>query len=91
MRTIGWRVIVEYGFHNHEVKIARLQIHINVIHMLVIHKVMATLFGHSNVGCLSSEEKTMVNQLTKNMVKPSQILLTIKDQDQTNDHQNHIQ
>ena len=45
---------------------------------------MATLFGHSNVGCLSSEEKTMVNQLTKNMVKPDQILLIIKDQNQKN-------
>jgi len=42
---------------------------------------MATLLGHSYVGHLSSEEKFMVNQLTKNMVKPSQILLAIKDQD----------
>ena len=33
---------------------------------------------------ISSEEKTMINQLTKNIVKLGQILLTIKDQDQTN-------
>ena len=48
------------------------------------HKVMTTLFGHSYASHLSSEEKTLVNQLTKNMVKPGQILLAIKDQDQTN-------
>ena len=48
------------------------------------HKVMTTLLGHSYVSRLSSEEKTMINQLTKNMVKLGQILLTIKDQDQTN-------
>jgi len=41
---------------------------------------METLFDHLYVGRLSSEEKTMVYQLTKNMVKPGQILLTIKDQ-----------
>ena len=43
---------------------------------------METLLGHSYVGHLSNEE--MVNQLTKNMVKLGQILLTIKDQDQKN-------
>ena len=48
------------------------------------HKVMATLLGLSYVGRLSSGEKIMVNQLIKNMVKPGQILLTNKDQDQTN-------
>jgi len=42
------------------------------------HKVMATLLGYSYVGRLSSEEKIMVNQSTKNMVKLDQILLTIK-------------
>ena len=45
---------------------------------------MATLLGLSYVGRLSSGEKIMVNQLIKNMVKPGQILLTNKDQDQTN-------
>jgi len=42
---------------------------------------MKTLFGHSYVGRLNSKEKTMVYQLTKNMLEPSQSLLTIKYQD----------
>ena len=37
VRTIGWKITLECGFHN--------------------HKVMTPLFGHSYVGCLSSEEK----------------------------------
>ena len=45
------------------------------------HKVMTTLFDHSYADRLSNEEKTLVNQLTKNMIKLGQILLTIKDQD----------
>jgi len=45
---------------------------------------MTTPFGHSYVGRLSSEEKTMVNQLINNMVKLDQILLKVKDQDQAN-------
>jgi len=48
------------------------------------NKVSETLLGYVHVGCLSSEEKTMLSQMTKNMVKPSQILLTIKDQDHKN-------
>jgi len=46
--------------------------------------VVATLLGHSYVGHLCSEEKNMVNQLTKNIVKLGQILLTTKKQDQKN-------
>ena len=46
------------------------------------HIVMETLLSHSYVDCLRSEEKTMVSQLTKNIVKPDKILLTIKYQDQ---------
>ena len=38
------------------------------------HKVMATYPGHSYGSRFSSEEKIMVNQLTKNMVKPGQVL-----------------
>ena len=45
---------------------------------------MRALLSHTYVGRLSSEAKTMVNHLTKNMVKPGQILLAIKDHDQTN-------
>jgi len=45
---------------------------------------MTILLGHSYDSCLSNEEKIMINQLTKNMMKFDQILLTIKDQNQTN-------
>ena len=38
------------------------------------HKVMTTLFDHSYADRLSNEEKTLVNQLTKNMIKLGQIL-----------------
>ncbi|KAH1216605.1 hypothetical protein GmHk_13G037446 [Glycine max] len=48
------------------------------------HKLMEILLGYSYASRLSSEKKTMVNQLTKNMVKSGQMLLTIKDQNQTN-------
>ncbi|RDX82859.1 hypothetical protein CR513_36299, partial [Mucuna pruriens] len=35
--------------------------------------------GHSYAGRLSAEEKSLVNDLTKNMVEPRNILLTLKD------------
>ena len=40
--------------------------------------------GHVYIGHLSSGEETMISQMTKNMVKPDQILFTIKDQDEKN-------
>jgi len=43
-----------------------------------------TLLGHVYVDRLSKEEKTLLDQMIKNIVKPSQFFLTIKDQDQTN-------
>ncbi|KAL5164246.1 hypothetical protein HKD37_18G049606 [Glycine soja] len=42
------------------------------------HKVISTILGHSYT------EKTVINQLIKNMVKLSQILLIIKDQTNVN-------
>jgi len=43
-----------------------------------------TLVEYLYVGHLSSEEKTLLSQMTKNMVKFGQILLTNKDQKQKN-------
>lgn len=43
------------------------------------HELAETLSGHSYVGRLSNEEKSLVDDMTKNMVKPRNILLTLKD------------
>ena len=45
------------------------------------HKVSETLLGHAYVSHLNSEEKTMLSQMTKNMLKSGQIFLIVKDQD----------
>ncbi|XP_020216699.1 PKS-NRPS hybrid synthetase CHGG_01239 [Cajanus cajan] len=43
------------------------------------HDLAETLVGHSYAGRLSAEEKSLVGEMTKNMVKPRNILLTLKD------------
>ncbi|KAL2323773.1 hypothetical protein Fmac_028152 [Flemingia macrophylla] len=43
------------------------------------HDLAETLVGHPYAGRLSAEEKSLVDDLTKNMVKPKDILLTLKD------------
>ena len=42
------------------------------------------MLGHAYIYRLSNEEKTLLDQMTKNMIMPSQVLLTIKSQDETN-------
>lgn len=48
------------------------------------HEVFETLLGYAYIGCLSNGEKNLLNQMIKNMVKPNEILLTIKYQDLAN-------
>ncbi|KAJ1419479.1 TRASH domain [Sesbania bispinosa] len=47
------------------------------------HDVAENLEGHPYVGRLSVEEKSLLEDMTKNMMKPGSILLTLKDH---NDH-----
>jgi len=48
------------------------------------------LFGHTYVGPLNREGKTMLSQMTKNFEKPSQSFFMVKDKDQRNVTTNKI-
>ena len=48
------------------------------------HERAETLVGHAYPGRLTIEEKSLVEDMTKNMVKPKNILLTLKDHNQGN-------
>jgi len=43
------------------------------------HELVKSLVGHSYVGRLTKEEKIIVADMTKSMVKPRYILLTLKE------------
>jgi len=43
------------------------------------HDIVETLFGHPYVVRLKNNEKTMIIDITKSMVKPKNILLTLKE------------
>ncbi|KAL5122085.1 PKS-NRPS hybrid synthetase [Glycine soja] len=48
------------------------------------HDLEETLVGHPYAGRLSAEEKSLVDALTKSMMKPKDILLTLKDHNMGN-------
>ncbi|XP_027913070.1 PKS-NRPS hybrid synthetase CHGG_01239-like isoform X1 [Vigna unguiculata] len=48
------------------------------------HELEETLVGHPYAGRLSAEEKSLVDDMTKNMMKPKDILLTLKDYNMDN-------
>ncbi len=48
------------------------------------HQLAETLLGHSYVGRLSEEEKKLVHEMTRNNVKPRNVLLTVKGRDKEN-------
>ena len=43
------------------------------------HELVKSLVGHSYVGRLIKDEKTIIVDMTKSMVKPRNILLTLKE------------
>ena len=43
------------------------------------HELAKTLVGHSYVGQLTKDEKNIIEDMTKSMVKPRNILLTLKE------------
>lgn len=43
------------------------------------HDLEKTLVGHSYIWWLSAKEKSLVGEMTKSMVKPRNILVTLKD------------
>ncbi|KAJ1375943.1 MULE transposase domain [Sesbania bispinosa] len=52
---------------------------LNVVCDVHNHEVAESLEGHPYVGRLTVEEKSLLEDITKNMVKPRSILLTLKD------------
>ncbi|KAJ1424742.1 hypothetical protein SESBI_11449 [Sesbania bispinosa] len=48
------------------------------------HDVAENLEGHAYVGRLNVDALSLLNDMTKNMVKPKNILLTLKDHDKDN-------
>ncbi|KAJ1410427.1 FAR1 DNA-binding domain [Sesbania bispinosa] len=57
---------------------------LNVVCGVHNHDVAENLEGHPYVGRLTVEEKSLLEDMTKNMVKPKSILLTLKDQNEHN-------
>ena len=43
------------------------------------HELIKSLVGHPYVGRLSKAEKTLIADMTKSMVKPRNIMLTLKE------------
>ena len=43
------------------------------------HEMVKSLVGHSYAGRLTKDEKTIIADMTKSMVKPRNILLTLKE------------
>ncbi|KAJ1380945.1 OTU domain [Sesbania bispinosa] len=54
---------------------------LNVVCGVYNHEVAENLEGHPYAGRLTVEEKSLLEDMTKNMVKPRSILLTLKDHD----------
>ncbi|KAJ1393023.1 OTU domain [Sesbania bispinosa] len=52
---------------------------LNVVCGVHNHEVAESLEGHPYAGRLTVEEKSLLEDMTKNMVKPQSILLTLKD------------
>ncbi|KAJ1406826.1 MULE transposase domain [Sesbania bispinosa] len=52
---------------------------LNVVCGVYNHEVAESLEGHPYAGRLTVEEKSLLEDMTKNMVKPRSILLTLKD------------
>ena len=48
------------------------------------HDLAETLVGHPYAGRLSVEEKAMVEDMIKNLAKPRNILLTMKERNEKN-------
>ena len=48
------------------------------------HDLVETMVGHPYAGKLSIEEKVMVEDMTKTSIKPRNILLTMKERNETN-------
>ena len=48
------------------------------------HELAKSLVGHPYVGRLSKDEKTIITDMTKSMVKPRNILLTLKEHNAKN-------
>ncbi|KAK7393758.1 hypothetical protein VNO78_22322 [Psophocarpus tetragonolobus] len=48
------------------------------------HELEETLVGHPYAGRLSAEEKSLVDEMTKKMMTPKEILLTLKDHNMDN-------
>ena len=47
------------------------------------HALAKSLVGHSYVGRLTKDEKTIIGDMTKSIVKPKNILLTLKEHNAT--------
>lgn len=58
---------------------------VRVVSGLHNHLPIKQLEGHSYAGRLSDQEKTIVSNMTKGMVKPKEILMTIKQRDEKNE------
>ena len=48
------------------------------------HEMAKSLVGHPYAGRLTKDEKTVVADMTKSMVKPRNILLTLKEHNDNN-------
>ena len=48
------------------------------------HELVKSLVGHSYVGRLIKDEKTIIADMTKSMVKPRNIMLTLKEHNGNN-------
>ena len=57
---------------------------VNVVCGFHNHQAAKQLEGHSYAGRLSDGEKTILSDMTKNLVKPRNILLSIKNHDEYN-------
>ena len=52
---------------------------VKLIYGIHNHGLSKSLVGHPYVGRLSKDEKTLIDDMTKSMVKPRNILLTLKE------------
>ncbi|KAJ1420153.1 protein FAR1-RELATED SEQUENCE 5-like [Sesbania bispinosa] len=57
---------------------------LNVVCCYHNHDVAENLEGHAYAGRLTTDELSLLNDMTKNMVKPRNILLTLKDHNKDN-------
>jgi hypothetical protein len=57
---------------------------VNVVCGFHNHEVIETAIGSTYAGRLSGEEKSLVDDLTREMVKPKDILQTLKERNEEN-------